>query len=226
MSGMQEGRQGMEKAKMVVFGGAGRLGRHIVTEALRRGHTVTVATPDPVGIDTESPNVSAIAGDVTDPEAVMAAVAGHDVVVSAVGPSTRSGAGAQVVSDAARGLLAALPQAGVQRLVVLGATGTLEVAPGLQLVDLPEFPAEYRPVATAHREALDLYRGEASGLEWTVVTPPAVIESGPRTGRYRVGTDAPLGEDGGHISAADLAGAVLDEIESPAYVRQRFAVAH
>ena len=196
-----------------------------MAEALRRGHAVTVATPDPA-ITNGSPDVSVIAADVTDPEAVMAAAAGHDVVVSAVGPSTRSGTGAHVVSDAAQALLVALPDSSVRRLVVLGATGTLEVAPGLQLVDLPEFPNEYRAVATAHREALDLYRGEASGLEWTVVTPPAAIEDGPHTGRYRIGADTPLAEDGGQISAADLAAAVLDEIESPAHVRRRFAVAY
>lgn len=215
-----------EKKRIVVFGGAGRLGSHIVAEALRRGHTVTVATPDPAMIANGSPDVSVVAADVTDPEAVTATAAGHDVAVSAVGPGTRSGTGAQVVSDAAQALLVGLPQAGVRRLVVLGATGTLEVAPGLQLVDLPEFPAEYRAVAIAHREALDLYRGEASGLEWTVVTPPAAIEAGSHTGSYRIGSDAPLAEDGGHISAADLAGAVLDEIESPAHVRRRFAVSH
>ena len=191
-----------------------------------RGHTVTVATPDPTGVATGSPDVSAAAADVTDAEAVMAAVAGHDVVVSAVGPSARSGWGPRVVSDAARALLSALPQAGVRRLVVLGATGTLEVTPGLQLVDLPEFPPEYRPVAIAHREALDLYRGEASALQWTVITPPALVEFGPHTGNYRIATDAPLGGDGGSITAADLAGAVLDEIESPAHAGQRFAVAH
>lgn len=217
--------QGTDKTKMVIFGGAGRVGSHIAAEALRRGHTVTVVTPDPPAITNESLEVSTVAADVTDPEAVMAAVAGHDVVVSAVGPSTRSGSGPEVVSDAAQALLAALPQAGVRRLVVVGATGTLEVAPGLQLVDLPEFPAEYRAVATAHREALDLYRGESSGLEWTVITPPAAIEGSP-TASYRAGTDAPMAEDGGHISAADFARAVLDEIESPAHVRQRFAVAH
>lgn len=222
MPGTQPGTQ---KMKMVVFGGAGRVGGHIVAEALRRGHTVTVATPDPAAITNGSPGFSVVAADVTDPEAVTAAVAGHDVVVSAVGPSTRSETGARVVSDAAQALLIALPKSRARRLVVLGATGTLEVAPGLQLVDLPEFPTEYRAVATAHREALDLYRGEASGLEWTVVTPPAVIEAGSPTGSYRIGTDAPLAEDGGRISAADLAAAVLDEIESPAYVRRRFAVA-
>lgn len=217
--------RGTEKTKMVIFGGAGRLGSHTAAEALRRGHTVTVATPDPAVITDGSSEVSTVAADVTDHEAVVAAVAGQDVVVSAVGASTRSGSEAEVVSEAARALLTALPRAGVRRLVVLGATGTLEVAPGLQLVDLPEFPAEYRAAATAHREALDLFRGESSGLEWTVISPPAAIEDSPSAG-YRAGADAPMAEDGGHISAADLARAVLDEIESPAHVRQRFAVAH
>ncbi len=223
MSGIQPG---MEKKKIVVFGGAGRLGSHIVAEAHHRGHTVTVATPHPATTANAFPDVSVVVADVTDPESVMATAAGHDVAVSAVGASSHSGTSAQVVSDAAEALLVGLPKVGVRRLVVLGATGTLEVAPGLQLVDLPEFPAEYRAVAIAHREALDLYRGEAGGLEWTVVTPPAAIEAGSYTGSYRTGGDAPLAEDGGHISAADLAGAVLDEIESPAHVRRRFAVAH
>ncbi|MNY41610.1 hypothetical protein D3C86_1764400 [compost metagenome] len=117
--------------------------------------------------------------------------------------------------------------ASLKRLLVVGGAGSLFVAPGVQLVDTPEFPAEWKEGALGAREALRLLQAETS-LDWTFLSPAILLEPGERTGAYRVGADAPLstGEGPGRISAADLAVAILDEIERPQHLRKRFTVAY
>ena len=131
-----------------------------------------------------------------------------------------------MILAAARGLLAGLRKGGVRRLVVVGGAGSLEVAPGMQLVDTPQFPTAWKAVADAHRAALAIYREEPD-LEWTVVAPAAMIAPGVRTGHYRAGGDQLLVDAKGEsrISAEDYAVAIADEVETPRHIRRRFTVA-
>ena len=110
---------------------------------------------------------------------------------------------------------------------MVGGAGSLYVAEGVQLVDTPQFPAEWKAGALAAREALNLLRQE-SALQWTFLSPPILLEPGERTGQYRLGTEYPLmnGDQPGQISVADLAVAVVDELENPRHLQQRFTVAH
>ncbi|MBB4965923.1 hypothetical protein F4559_003282 [Saccharothrix violaceirubra] len=146
-------------------------------------------------------------------------------------------ANADVFPRAARALIAALARHPATRLLVVGGAGSLEVRPGVQLVDTEDFartlrevlgaPAEYERVVRAHREALDLYR--VSNRNWTYLSPSGgLVRAGVRTGRFRVGGDRLLvREDGiGDITADDLAVAILDEIEIPRHVQRRFTVGY
>jgi putative NADH-flavin reductase len=111
---------------------------------------------------------------------------------------------------------------------MVGGAGSLFVAPGVQLVDTPEFPAEYKVAATAARDALTLIQKESS-LDWTFVSPPILLNPGVRTGQYRLGADAPLWAEGGapgSISVPDLAVAIVDELETPQHIQKRFTVAN
>jgi putative NADH-flavin reductase len=120
---------------------------------------------------------------------------------------------------------------------VVGGAGSLEVKPGLQVVDiegfaerLPETPGvaqEYVKVVLAQREALNLYR--QSNRNWTYLSPSAgLITSGERTNRFRIGGNQLLvsvdGTSG--ISAEDLAVALIDEAEFPQYLQRRFTVGY
>jgi putative NADH-flavin reductase len=198
--------------KIIVFGAGGHVGRLVVEEARSRGHEVTAAT-------------HAVA-DVLDPESVAGAAAGHDLAISAIGPGERSGA--TIVVDAARPLLTGLSRAGVRRLIVVGGAGGLEVAPGVRLVDTPDFPEAWKPIALAHAEALEVYRGADTDVAWTYVSPAALLEPGEHTGAYRVGGDRLLTDPEGNsrISTADFAIALIDEAERAEHPRERFTVAH
>lgn len=210
--------------KVVVFGAGGTLGTRITDELVRRGHTVKVVAHAGSPPSARCPRTVSVDADVTNPTSVAEAIRGADVIVSAIGPSPGQSVG--VILGAARGLLQGLRKTGVRRLVVVGGAGSLEVSPGVQLADTPNFPEAWKPVAEAHRAALAIYREEPD-LEWTVVAPAALIAPGVRTGHYRAGGDQLLVDAKGEsrISAEDYAVAVADEVETPRHIRRRFTVA-
>lgn len=208
---------------IVLFGAAGRIGIRILDEALARGHAVTAVLRDAARLDRAHPHLTKRVADVTDATAVARAAAGQQAAISAIGPGSAGQVG--VIVAAAHALIAGLPQAGLRRLLVVGGAGTLEIRPGVQRIDTPEYPEIYRPSGYAQKEALGLYR--ASALDWTYLSPPVIIEPGQRSGRYRTGGDAVLADAAGRsrISMEDYAVAVLDEIETPHHSRARFTVA-
>ena len=212
--------------KIALFGATGTIGARILKEATDRGHEVTAISRDPAKVTLSGAKVKKAGGDVLNAADVARAVAGHDVVVSAVGPKLPGGDPAMLV-EAARALHQGLMQAKVKRLAIVGGAGSLEVAPGRMLMDSPEFPAAWRPLAAAHYEALKVYRS-ITDLDWSYLSPAGFIEPGMRTGKYRTGGEQLVVDASGksYISAEDYAIAVLDELEHPSHIRQRFAVAY
>jgi putative NADH-flavin reductase len=209
--------------KIALIGPTGMIGQRILQEALARNHEVRAIVRDPARISDDKPKLHVKTGDVLNPESVAPAVAGSDIVISAFGPGT--GDPNQLVA-VAHSLVKALQRSRPTRLIVVGGAGSLEVAPGLQLVDTPDFPPAWKPVALAHRDALNVYR--AADLDWTYVSPSALIQPGERMGRYRTGIEQLLIDEKGEsrISAEDFAVAILDEVEHPRFVRKRFTVGY
>ena len=207
--------------KLVLFGASGMIGSRLLAEALRRGHSVTVVVRDPKKFSAPPGAVSVVSGDVTDAASVAVAAKGHDAVLSAVGGTV------EVVKAAPRPLLDGLTKAGVKRLLIVGGAGSLEVAPGVQLLATPEFPAAWKGYALAHDEALQTFRKNAS-IDWSYLSPAAFISPGERTGKFRLGGDQLLTDAKGEsrISAEDYAIAFLDEVEKPKHIRRRFTLAY
>ncbi|MGH2501511.1 MAG: NAD(P)-dependent oxidoreductase [Ktedonobacterales bacterium] len=208
--------------KIAVYGAGGRIGQRIVAEALRRGHQVTaVSRTRPAAL---ADGAIWRQGDALDAADVVAVASQQDVIVSAIGPSGDQAP--DMLARAARALTEGITQAWRARLVVVGGAGSLEVAPGERLMDTPDFPAAWRSGATAHAEALDVYR--ASDANWTYLSPADKITPGERSGAYRLGGDQMVVDAQGqsHISMEDYAVALLDEIESPRHIRQRFTVGY
>src|SRR5208282_4915411 len=138
--------------KLVLFGASGMIGSRILSEALRRGHEVTAVVRDPAQLAAKHKKLTVVKGDVLDADTVALVAKGQDAVLSAVGPA------ADVITGAPRSLIDGLTRAGVKRLVVVGGAGSLEVAPGIQLIDTPEFPNEWLAPAKAHSAALATLR--------------------------------------------------------------------
>ncbi len=212
--------------KLALIGPTGFVGAAILTEALQRGHAVTALSRHPEKLAAQ-PGLRVARADVLDPAQVADAVAGHDAVISAYNPGWSD---PQIHDNFLRGTRAifdGVKRVGVKRLLVVGGAGSLYVAPGVQLVDTPTFPAEWKQGALAAREALNLIRQE-SALDWTFVSPAVFLEPGERTGRFRLGGDEVLmnGDQPARLSVADLAVAIVDEIEKPQHLQKRFTAGY
>lgn len=203
--------------RIALIGITGRAGSRIASELLARGHRVTGIARNTADTPAQA-GLTLLSADASRSEAVAPLLQGHDVVVSA----TRFDGG-----PTADVLLDALRQAGARRLLVVGGAGSLEVAPGVALIDTPEFPEAYKAEGGAGRVFLEALRG-VDDIDWTFVSPGAVFEPGTRTGSFRLGGDAFMVDADGNsaVSMEDYAIAFADEIERPAHVRQRFSVVY
>src|SRR5579884_2581410 len=188
--------------KVALIGATGMIGSRLLAELNRRGHQVTAIVRRPEKVPA-LPNVAAKKGDVFDEKGLAELLRGHDAVISAV----------HFLDSDPKKLLA-------------GGAGSLEVAPGVKLIDTPQFPAQYKAEAQAGADFLGLLR-EEKALDWTFLSPSAVIAPGERTGKFRLGGDQLLTHDkGSNISAEDYAIAMVDELEKPAHSRRRFTVGY
>lgn len=202
-------------AKIALIGASGNAGSRILKELSDRGHQVTAIARNPEKI-ASLPNVVAKKGDVFDQAGLSELLKGHDAVISAVHFTA---------SDPVT-LIEAVRASGVSRYLVVGGAGSLEIAPGQRVVDLPDFPAAYKAEATKGAEFLDRLKGEKQ-LDWTFLSPSAEFVPGERTGKFRIGKDSLLSnEAGSRISFEDYAIALVDEIEKPQHPRQRFTVGY
>lgn len=201
--------------QIAVLGASGRAGSEITKELARRGHCV-IAIARKADAIPSGHSITAVAGDASDPERLAGLIRGSDAVISALHFDVAAGT-----------LLAALRQAGVNRVLVTGGAASLAVAPGRRLIDSPDFPAEWKAIALGGITFLDTLREETE-IDWTFFSPAALIFEGARTGVFRIGGDALLVDDAGEsrISFADYAIAMVDELEQHRHSRARFTAAY
>ncbi|GAB6991956.1 NAD(P)-dependent oxidoreductase [Paenibacillus pini] len=207
--------------KIAIIGASGKAGSEILSEAVARGHEVTAIVRDASKINTD--NVAVIEKDLFDLNSQD--VAAFDVVVNAFGaPQGQE----QLHVDAGRVLIQAFEGAPNTRLIVVGGAGSLFVdeAQTIRLIDTPEFPEIYKATASSQGKNLEELQ-KTSGIQWTFVSPAAFFNpEGKRTGTYQIGKDNLLVNSKGesHVSYADYAIAILDEIETPKHVKSRFTL--
>lgn len=205
-----------------LYGATGNAGARILQELLSRGHQVTVIVRDPAKLRPQ-PGLTVLRGDLSDVAQIAEAIRGTDAVISAYGPGLNSPGDLVGATDR---LVEGVSRSKVPRLLMVGGAGSLEVAPGVQLIDSSYLPEEWKPIALAHRDALEVLR--ASDLDWTSLCPAGYFEPGQRTGIFRLGKDNLVANDKGEsrISMEDYAIAMVDELEKHAHSRQRFSVGY
>lgn len=202
--------------KVALIGATGNAGSRVLAELLSRGHTVTAIVRRPERVPAHD-RVTAVATDGSE-ASLSAAIAGHDAVVSSV----------RFVDLAPEVLVAAVRASGVRRYLVVGGAGSLIHPDGIQEAMRPEFPEPFRPNSLRGGDLLALLRATPE-LEWTFISPPRFFRAGERTGRFRTGKDHMLMDAAGQptaISYEDLALALVDELEAPRHVRERFTIGY
>ncbi len=210
--------------KIALVAPTGKIGSEIAKEALHQAHEVIgivrSARPAPEGL--EAVDLKAV--DIADTAAFSKAIAGADVLASAYGAH---GDSIDTVVDAAHALVAAARAANIKRVIVVGGAGSLEVAPGVLLVDAPTFPAAYRAYALAHNKAFHVLKS-ANDLDWTFFSPAAEIGPGEKIGNYKVAARTLQVNAAGQskISYPDYAEAFVAEIVRGDFIRNIMTVAY
>jgi uncharacterized protein len=216
--------------RIVLLGATGFVGSALLVEALHRGHKVTAIVRHPEKLEKRD-GLTATAGDVYDTDSLASLIAGHDALISAFNPGWTPGTvKPEMYDEQVRGtssIIAAARKAGIKRVLWVGGAGGLEVAPGVQSIDAPGFPEWIKPGSRATSDALEQLQ-KLPELDWSFLAPSAKLEPGQRTGKFRLGGDQLLVDANGEsrISVQDYAVAMIDELERPAHIRQRFTVGY
>lgn len=211
--------------KVVIIGATGFVGKAIVKEASKRGHSITAVARDTSKVDTLA-GVTAVAADVYNTQELTDVLKGNDAVISAFNPGWKN---PEIYSDFLKGsdaIQSATKASSVKRLLVIGGAGSLFID-GKQLVDSPGFPGEWKAGATAARDYLTSLQKEKQ-LDWTFLSPAIELVPGSRTGEFRLGLENPVFDPEGKskISVEDLAVAVINEIENPQHIQKRFTLGY
>jgi uncharacterized protein len=206
--------------KIAIVGASGKAGSLIVKEAVSRGHNVTAIVRNASKL--QERNTAVIEKDVFD--VTTEDLTAFDVVVNAFGAPLGE---EQAHVDAGHALIEAL-KGTKKRLLVVGGAGSLFVDENktVRLIDTPEFPDFVKPTANGQGRNLQELQ-ETTDLTWTFVSPSAVFDAeGKRTGSYQAGKDHLLVNSKGesYISYGDFAIAVVDEVENPKHLNERFTV--
>lgn len=214
--------------KIAVIGTTGFVGKSITNELINRNHSVTGISRNVKKADT--PNLTTVSIDVTEVSKLAEILEGSDIVVSAFNAGWEN---PNIYDDYLKGSKAiqeAVKLAGAKRYIVIGGAGSLYVAEGVQAVDTPDVPEEFKAGATASRDYLNILKNETE-LDWAFFSPPFEmhphIKTG-RTGKYRLGTDFPVFNDEkvSMLSVEDLAVVIADEIEDQKHHKQHFTAAY
>ncbi|HEY5368002.1 MAG TPA: NAD(P)-dependent oxidoreductase [Hanamia sp.] len=215
--------------KIALIGATGFVGSAVLKEALDRGHQVTAIARETGKIEAQN-NLTIIESDVMDSNGLAKILQGNDVVVSAYNAGWTNPDLYNDFLKGSRSIQEAVNKSGVKRLIVNGGAGSLFVAPGVQIVDTPEFPEAFKPGAGAARDYLNELKKEDQ-LDWTFLSPAIEMNPGTpheRKGTYRTGLENPVfdADHRSRISVEDLAVAILDEVENPKHIRVRFTVGY
>ena len=215
-------------ARITVLGGTGYAGAAIVAEAAKRGHDVTAVNRSAV----EAPvsGVDYVTGSALDAAVLDAVVPGRDAVVVALSPRGDMAGKVEPIVEDLITRLAGTPT----RLGYVGGASSLlveEGGPRLWDVTHEQMPDDVKPEVQTGLTALEQLQNSPESLDWFYVSPPADFGSWLGTaskGSYQLGGDVLLRDADGvsTISAADLALAIVDEIETPAHRRARFTAIH
>ncbi len=205
---------------VAIFGATGRTGRHLVEQALTRGHNVTAFARSRAKLAQQQTlqheRLRVVEGDVMDYAPVERAVRGADVVLSAVGHTKTSAEDVQMRGT--ENIVSAMKEHGVRRVISETGAGVSDPNDepywGARLMQgiMTLVAADVLKDAERHANVL-----RASELDWTLVRAPRLTD-GERTGAYETGY-LKMGPTA-KISRADVADFMLHLAEEDRYVRE------
>ena len=215
-------------ANVLLIGATGFVGSAVLNELVSRGHKVTAVARNIEKI-AKSELLDAVKEDVANVDAIAKLADGKDAIISAYNPGWTNPDIATLISENYPKILSAAKKSGVERLLIVGGAGTLFCAPGLRVVDSGAIPEEImggvRPLGDFYLNTLM----NENDIDWVFFSPAGVFDpQGKKTGNYRLGKDDLIvdAEGNSHISVQDYADAMVNELEKPAYHKERFTIGY
>ena len=208
--------------RISIFGATGQVGRQLVRLALYQGHQVKAYGRNIYNAGfQDDDNLELCQGGLFDEDLVKDAVEGSDAVLSVIGGSFDG-------TDKARSLgmkyiISAMQKNKVKRIIALGGKGQLDGPEGQMLMDDPEFPEIFLPVSREHLKALQ--RLTDSGLDWTFICSPNIIDGDP-TGHFLTSAHTVPTPDKNQVFSGDLALCMLQELQKNEYIHQRVGISN
>lgn len=214
--------------KIAIIGATGFVGSAILKELIERGHSITAIARKQNGFLDQKVEWSLI--DVNSSQKLSEALKGHDVVISAYNAGWENPNLYEDFLNGSKSIQQAVKQAKVDRFIVIGGGGSLFSSENTQIVDTPDFPADWKEGATAARDYLNILN-EEKALDWAFFSPALEMHPGITTGRtakYRLGKDTPVMDKEGksQLSVEDVAVVIADEVEKPKHHMERFTAAY
>lgn len=208
--------------KLIIFGATGMVGKQLVQQALFNKHHAKAFGRNVYTTDyLETENLELVQGALFDEGEVFNAIKGCDAVLSSIGGSMDGTDKARTLGM--KNIIKQMQKAGVKRIIAIGGLGVLNADETSLLVDKDDYPPEYKAVGLEHKKAYELLH--ESGLDWTFVCPPNIINEGP-TGNYATNATYPPEQNHYKINAGDLAMFMLNELAKNEYVKQRVGISN
>ncbi|MCD7937631.1 MAG: NAD(P)H-binding protein [Tannerellaceae bacterium] len=214
--------------KIVLIGASGFVGSALLKEALGRGYKVCAVVRNENHITIRHPRLTVASVDVMDTHRLAVVLSGNDAVISAYNPGWDN---PDIYEDTLVGydsIIYAVQTCGVPRLLVVGGAGSLEVSPGIRLMDTKNIPEKLLPGIKSLAKVYTDYLVPNHEIDWVFFAPAQQLEPGVATHRFRLGKDELIRDNEGvsHISLGDYAVAMMDELEHPRHHYERFTIGY
>jgi len=208
--------------KVVILGATGGTGRELAKQALDLGHNVTAFIRNPSKLSVKHEKLAVVQGDMLDPASLERAIAGQDAVISALGSP---GLGKSTdLSDATAHIIRTLNASGVRRLIFESTIGIGDSKDHMPWLARKTFIPLLLKNIFADKEIQERYIKDSS-LDWIIVRP-ARLTNGPRTGKYRIGTEISERATSKTISRADVAEFMLQQLSDDTFLHSTPAVSY
>lgn len=207
---------------IIIFGATGMVGKQLVQQALFKDQHVKAFGRNVYTTDyLQTENLKLVQGALFDEGEVYNAIKGCDAVISAIGGSMDGTDKTRTLGM--KNIIKQMDKAGVKRIIAIGGMGVLNADENSLLLEKEDYPAEYLPVGLEHKKAYETLK--ESGLSWTFVCPPNIIDAGP-TGHYITKANYVPEPNNNKINAGDLSMFMLNEAEKNEYVKQRVGISN
>jgi len=207
---------------LIIFGATGTVGKQLVQQALFNGDHVKAFGRNVYTTDyLQTENLQLVQGALFDEDEVYKAIKGCDAVLSAIGGSSDCTDKTRTLG--LKNIIKQMQKAGVKRIVAVGGLGVLNADEKSLLIDKDDYPPEYKAVGLEHKKAFELLN--ESGLDWTFVCSPDIINEGP-TGNFVTSADYPPAQNKYKITAGDLALFMLNEMVKNEFVKHRVGISN